>query len=249
MASSRLACALVGVAVALAALCAIALPLAGLGHRWGWWGYRAGFVILKWAVYAAVLAAALGLAAAVLGLTGRAWAMTLGGVAAMAIAGAALWVPVSMLRAARSVPAIHDITTDTENPPVFVAVLARRRDAANPAEYAGAPIAARQRAAYPDLVPVELALPPGRALAGAAAAARALGWEIVAEAPAEGRLEATDTTPWWGFKDDVVVRVTPSGPGSRVDVRSLSRVGVSDLGANARRIRRFLTELRARAGG
>jgi uncharacterized protein (DUF1499 family) len=66
----------------------------------------------------------------------------------------------------------------------------------------------------------------------------------VSEAPAEGRLEATDTTFWFGFKDDVVVRVRPDGTGSRVDVRSLSRVGRSDLGMNARRIRRFLERLR-----
>jgi uncharacterized protein (DUF1499 family) len=73
--------------------------------------------------------------------------------------------------------------------------------------------------------------------------ARDLGWEIVATAPAEGRLEATARTRWFGFRDDVVVRVRPDGSGSRVDVRSVSRVGRSDLGTNARRIERFLAAL------
>jgi uncharacterized protein (DUF1499 family) len=79
----------------------------------------------------------------------------------------------------------------------------------------------------------------------AVSAARKLGWHVVAAAPAEGRLEATDTTRWFGFKDDVVVRIAPAADGSRVDVRSVSRVGRSDLGTNARRIRAFLRELRA----
>ena len=87
-------------------------------------------------------------------------------------------------------------------------------------------------------------MPPDRALARAEAAARALGWKIVAAAPGQGRLEATATTRWFGFKDDVVVRVTPASGGSRVDIRSVSRVGKSDLGVNARRIRAFLAALR-----
>ena len=91
-----------------------------------------------------------------------------------------------------------------------------------------------------------LPAPPDRVLTTAEALARRLGWEIVAVVPAEGRLEATATTPWFGFKDDVVVRVTPAATGSRVDMRSKSRVGRSDLGVNAKRIRAFLAELTAR---
>ena len=105
---------------------------------------------------------------------------------------------------------------------------------------------AQQKKGYPDLGPLTFPAPPDRAFAAAEAAAQRLGWEIVAAAPAEGRLEATATTPWFGFKDDVVVRVTPAGTGSRVDMRSKSRVGRSDLGANAKRIRGFLAELTAR---
>jgi uncharacterized protein (DUF1499 family) len=85
--------------------------------------------------------------------------------------------------------------------------------------------------------------------ARAVEAARALGWEIVAAVPADGRLEATDRTRWFGFRDDVVVRVRPDGAGTRVDIRSVSRVGRSDLGTNARRIRAFVEALRAARPG
>jgi uncharacterized protein (DUF1499 family) len=79
----------------------------------------------------------------------------------------------------------------------------------------------------------------------AADAARAMGWEMVAADSAAGRVEATATTRWFGFKDDVVVRVRPDGAGSRIDVRSVSRVGGSDVGANAARIRAYLARVAA----
>jgi uncharacterized protein (DUF1499 family) len=124
-------------------------------------------------------------------------------------------------------------------------VLPRRQGAPNTAEHGGAALAAQQRAGYPDLGPARFAASPDRVLARAVDVARGLGWEIVATEPAEGRLEATDRTRRFGFRDDVVVRVRPDGAGSRVDVRSVSRVGRSDLGTNARRIRAFLDSLRA----
>ena len=70
-----------------------------------------------------------------------------------------------------------------------------------------------------------------------------MGWQIVASAPQEGRIEATDTTLWFGFKDDIVIRVAPAGNRSLVDIRSVSRVGISDVGTNARRIRNFAGKL------
>jgi uncharacterized protein (DUF1499 family) len=71
------------------------------------------------------------------------------------------------------------------------------------------------------------------------------GWVIAMSNPDAGRLEATDTTAWFGFTDDIVVRLTPWGTGTRVDVRSVSRYGTTDTGTNARRIRRFFTALQA----
>jgi uncharacterized protein (DUF1499 family) len=143
------------------------------------------------------------------------------------------------------VPPIHDITTYPDDPPRFVAVLPLRRNAPNSADYAGPALAAQQRAGYPDLAPARFTAPPAVVLERATQVARDLGWAVVATAPAEGRLEATDRTRWFGFRDDVVVRVRPDGAGSRVDVRSVSRVGRSDLGTNARRIERLLTALRS----
>jgi uncharacterized protein (DUF1499 family) len=142
------------------------------------------------------------------------------------------------------VPPIHDITTDTQEPPRFVAILPLRKDAPNSAEYAGAVIAAQQQAAYADLKPLVLNIPVEQAFNKALAAARDMGLEIVEAKPVEGRIEATDTTFWFGFKDDVVVRIKPVDQGSRIDVRSLSRVGKSDVGTNAERIRAYFERIR-----
>jgi uncharacterized protein (DUF1499 family) len=121
-----------------------------------------------------------------------------------------------------------------------VAILPLRAGAPNPAEYGGAEVAAQQRAGYPDIGPLILQTLPQQAFDRALAAARDMGWEIVATDPTSGRIEATATTFWFGFKDDVVVRVTPVGDGSRIDVRSVSRVGRSDVGSNAERIKAYL---------
>ena len=141
-------------------------------------------------------------------------------------------------------PRIHDISTDTVNPPLFVAVLPLRKGAENVASYGGKEIAVLQQKGYPDIKPLELAVPPQVAFARALDTAERMGWAMVASDPAAGRIEATDTTLWYGFKDDIVIRVTPSGSGSRIDVRSVSRVGRSDVGTNAQRIRKYLAKLK-----
>jgi len=122
-------------------------------------------------------------------------------------------------------------------------VLPLRKDAPNSAEYGGAKLAALQQQGYPDLAPAILELPPRAAFDLALNVARASGWEIVAAAPEDNRIEATATTLLFGFRDDIVIRITPAGSGSRVDMRSVSRVGRSDLGTNATRIREFLRRL------
>ena len=142
-------------------------------------------------------------------------------------------------------PRIHDITTDTDNPPQFVALLAVRQKAPNGATYGGAGIAQAQKAAYPDITPAQLETPPDRAFERALDAAQRMGWKIIAADKAQGRIEATATTFWLRFKDDVVIRIAAAGSGSRLDVRSMSRVGRSDFGANAKRIRAFLKQLQA----
>jgi uncharacterized protein (DUF1499 family) len=229
------------IAVCAVVLSVMALGLllaAGPGTRMGWWTFRTGFQMLRYAVYGGMAGAALALVALAAG--GRRGLAAL----ALVLGLAAILPPWQVQRSARSKPPIHDISTDTDDPPPFVAVAPLRRDAINPVAYGGPEIAAQQKKAYPDIKPAVLSMPPAQAFDRALAAAKAQGWEVVAAVPAEGRIEATDTTRWFGFKDDVVVRVRPEGAGSRVDVRSVSRVGRGDVGTNARRIRAFLEALR-----
>jgi uncharacterized protein (DUF1499 family) len=228
----------------LAFLSILVIALSGLGTRWGWWHYRTGFRILTIGVVATAAFTVLTiLAGAFTAKLSRGRSLIVAAVTTV-VAGAVLWAPISFSMTARRVPAIHDITTDPENPPQFVDVLARRTGATNAAEYGGDSIARLQREAYPDVQPIVLQLPPAEALARVEQVARDMGWEIVAVDRASGRLEATHRTTWFGFYDDVVVRVRPEGTGSRVDVRSLSRVGRSDVGMNAKRIREFTRRLR-----
>lgn len=165
------------------------------------------------------------------------------GRAALVIALAAIALPLSQLQKGARLPRIHDITTDTADPPVFVDIARIRADSPNSDVYGGDKVAAQQAAAYPDIAPILLDVPPEAAFARALTAAEELGWQIVAAVPELGRIEATDTTFWFQFKDDIVIRVRPIDGGSRIDVRSLSRVGESDLGANAARIRAFRARL------
>ena len=151
-------------------------------------------------------------------------------------------MPYSLQNQAFSVPAIHDITTDTENPPIFVAIVPLRANAPNTLDYSSE-VAAQQKAAYPEIQPLRLELVPDVAFTQAHEAAKGQGWEIVDTDRSAGRIEATDTTFWYGFKDDVVVRLTPEGSATRVDVRSVSRVGLGDVGKNASRIREYLKAL------
>lgn len=143
-------------------------------------------------------------------------------------------------RIAKNVPMIHDITTDPSDPPAFVALLPERNGSWNGAEYGGPEVAEKQKEAYPDIVPIDSELAPEDAFGRAMDVARGMDWRIVDANPSGGRLEATDTTRWLRFKDDLVIRIRPGdAEGSRIDIRSASRWGVSDLGKNAERIREF----------
>lgn len=225
----------------LAILALVLLLASGIGSRMQWWDFRTGFSLMRWAVYLGLGATVLALLLLVLPRTRRGNGRTLALGAIVGIAAAA--VPLYGLYLAKSLPMIHDISTDTVRPPEFVAILPLRADAANPAEYGGAEIAAKQVAAYPDIRSQFLDIPPADAFDRAEKAARGMGWEIVAADVSSGRIEATDTTFWYGFKDDVVIRIAPDGSGSRIDVRSVSRVGLSDVGKNAKRIRAFVQAL------
>jgi len=239
---ARIAAALAWTGLGLAFACGVAELFSGLGYRWGWWHFRSGIQIMRWSATTDLAGLALALVAAILAYLNGARRALAASVAGLALALVVAGPPLYQWRLVGQVPPIHDISTDTDNPPAYVAVLPLRKGAENPSSYS-AEVAVQQKQAYPDIVPAMLELPPAQAFASAERAARAMGWDIVAAVPGDLRIEATDTTMLFGFKDDIVVRVAPSGNGSRVDVRSLSRVGRSDLGVNANRIRKFMQRL------
>ena len=141
------------------------------------------------------------------------------------------------------VPPINDITTDTINPPAFEAITADMRGPGTAPLAYDPGFAAQQKSGYPKLQALVVGDAPDVAYDKALAAAKTLGWAIIAADAGSGRIEATDTVPWWGFHDDVVVRLTPADGGTRIDVRSKSRVGKGDLGVNAKRIADFYARI------
>jgi hypothetical protein len=166
------------------------------------------------------------------------------------LAAAAAAVPIRTWLVTASAPPIHDVTTDLDNPPRYVAVAKLRVPPANAVAYAGEAVARQQQESYGDLRPLVVQAPPPRVLAMAADTARAEGWTVLAQDLGFGdlgRLEATDATFLFGRIDDIVVRVIPHPAGSRVDVRSSARDDVADAGRNAARVRRFLAFLAERA--
>ena len=143
-----------------------------------------------------------------------------------------------------SVPPINDVTTDTHDPPRFVAVLPLRKGARTSSDYGGQAVAILQRAAWPDIVPIDTPVRRSQVHAAVRAVVAGRGWALVGDDEGAGRIEAIATTRWLRFKDDIVVRLRDlPGAGTRVDIRSKSRVGRSDLGTNARRIRTFVADL------
>jgi uncharacterized protein (DUF1499 family) len=222
------------IALALSILAAALLVFSGFGVRAGLWPFRVGFGMFAGAMLAGLAAiGAASIALLVPRLRHRSSMLSL----AIVLGAASAAMPLEHLRRVKTLPYINDITTDTQKPPQF----------SQPKLYESH-FGELQQLGYPDLQPLQLAVPPAQAFARALAAARSMELEIVAVDENAGRIEAVATTRWFGFKDDMVVRIVPSGAGSRIDVRSKSRVGRSDVGANARRIQEFLTRVGGERG-
>ena len=232
-------------ALALAIGALLAAVVAGPGHRTGLWGYQGGFAILGIAALCALTACVLGVVAVV--RAGSRLARRLA-FAACILGVIVAGMPMQQLYLAKSLPLIHDISTDTADPPPFVAVVPLRVDAPNPAAYPGEQVAHLQHDAYPQVAPRLYTAGRQAVFDAALVLARDRGWSMHAAEPSEGRIEASATSAWFGFVDDVVIRVAESAQGTRVDMRSKSRVGRSDLGANAKRIEAFLADLDVAAG-
>lgn len=226
----------------------LAALIAGPGYRMDWWGLGEGIRVIAWSGIAAGSGVVLALLCAVFAYRKHGLAM-----AFRFLAGAFICcltaAPAAFYGAkANNLPRIHDISTDLESPPEFVAMLALRKDAKNPARY-DPKVAPLQRAGYPDISSIHLQKSPVAAFRLVNQVAQAMKWDIVATDPNTLRIEATATTLLFGFKDDVVIRVSPDGANSTVDIRSLSRIGVSDIGTNAGRIRDFRKRLEELARG
>ena len=231
------------VALVLGAVAVLLMPAAGLGYRIGLVPLPIALLQgMRWAAYlgaGAVLVSVIGLLLSRKRPSRR--APLFAGIG-LVLGLVAIVIPWNWQRTAQSVPPIHDITTDTANPPVFKAVVPLRAEAPNKLDY-DPKVGEQQRAGYPDIMPLALPISADAAFERAMQTAQEFGWDIV-QADRNARIiEATDTTFWFGFKDDVVIRLTPEGNFTRVDVRSVSRVGRSDVGTNARRIREYLASL------
>lgn len=238
---------LIGIGLGVALASAFAMVFSGIGYQLGLWHFRTGFAIMGWAFWFAGGAAVVSLVGLFL-LVPRPPKLVAAAVAGILIGATTAYVPWSYKQTAGSLPFIHDITTDTQNPPAFVAVKGLRKEGDHPVEYDGPEVAAQQEKAYPDLKSLAVSADKDKVLKAAQAALKSMKLEIVDENAAEGRIEAVATTLLYGFKDDVVVRVIAEGNATRVDVRSKSRVGRSDVGQNAARIRDFLQRLKANLG-
>ena len=236
-------------AAVFAAAAVVLLALGPIGWRAGWWHFRFAFqTLMPWAAYCGIAALTVSALALLLGRSRIEWRGGAVAIAAFVVGLLIAYVPWHYDRLRQTVPPIHDITTDPDNPPAFTAVsAARTADGGNPVTYEGAKIAEQQRQAYPDIAPLDLVLPLEAAFNRALDAAQRMGWTIVAADDTASRIEASDRSRWFGFTDDIVIRITPGGSGSRVDVRSSSRLGRSDFGVNAARVRAYLGSLRAAA--
>jgi hypothetical protein len=248
-------------AAALLSLSGVLVALAAsLGSGMGLWHFGIGFSVLRYAFYAAAAGGVLALVGIVAGLVTRVGA---GKLNLLSLCTSLLFSfhLIQIVSAARSAPAIHDAATNLEDLPTFTMLPVRADNLENiPDE--GSPELARldpesrwkaiHRRAYGDLRTLRLPKTSvGETTRKAAILARNRGWDVARVDSGAGILEATATSLFFRFKDDVVVRVRPDpgrAGGSLVDMRSVSRVGGSDIGMNAKRIRNFMADLEANSG-
>lgn len=241
----------VALVLSIGAVAAAAIGAIGSGQ--GAWPFGTGFAVLRYAVFAAMAGGVVALVALVLAWRRRDRRLVTASSVALVVALAFLLYLGNYVRIARSVPALHDISTNLEDVPQFGRLSVRADNMETIPDQGKAALKAldpesRWKAvhqeAYGDIVTVRLAASVPDTIRRAEALARDRGWAIARVDTEAGVLEATDTSLFFRFKDDVVVRARPAPDGgSLVDMRSISRVGGSDIGVNAKRIRAFLKDL------
>ena len=216
----------------------VALPVGALGHRFGLLQLAAGSALVFSGIVLATIVLVLGIATLVFVYTRRRRADRVPALIGLA-ASVVVLVVTAPYYAALSLPMTNDVSTDRDDPPVFEHVAADRAPDANLLDFTEEE-ARVQAEGYLDLVGIRASGGAEENFAKAVDVARALGWDVVSENAASGLIEATATTFWFGFRDDVAIRVRSEDDGTVVDLRSASRVGLHDLGANAKRIRAFV---------
>lgn len=217
--------------------------MSGYGYQWRLWELGVGFLFLRYSAYAAIALAATSLVSLWFLRKSKSQAIVYA-IISLILTGIVGGSAYYWQQRAQTVPPIHDITTDLENPPAFDAMVRLRQEAPNPPEYAGEETRQAQAEAYPDVEPLVLGSDLQAVMDVATDLILQRDWNIVAINRKEGRIEATEKLAWFGFKDDVVLRFSELENGdTRVDMRSKSRIGRSDVGVNAKRIKRFLTDL------
>lgn len=229
---------------------AILLLLSGYGYQWSWWGLGTAF---SWLLPASGILGIIGLSLAVVFGFSR-WRNPAKEGANLAFLAVVLCVAVTgtlgyWYNEAQQYPPIHDISTDIENPPEFRDIVHLRADASNDTTYGDQEKAEIQREHYPDIQTLYLDVDYDEAFDRALQAAEQRPWEQIVTADKEkGIIEAVDKLPWFGFIDDVVIHVDTSNTSgrSKIDVRSVSRIGRGDLGVNAQRIRDYTNEIKSR---
>jgi len=236
-----------GVAVGtfiLTLIVAFLFIFSGYGYQYDIWELGTAFSVLRNSAYAMFGIILLNLLALYLTRPSSGRRGLIASILGLALTLSVLGTAIYWQNEARSWPAIHDITTDTKNPPQFNEIVPLRADAPNPPEYLGGETTSMQKAAYPDITTLELDEETGKVFEEAVNLVEARGWELVSADRDSLVIEATETLAWFGFKDDVVIRIRQSDQNSTyLDMRSKSRIGRSDLGLNAWRIRQFLQDL------
>jgi uncharacterized protein (DUF1499 family) len=226
----------------LSLLAVVVFVASGYGYQWEIWSLGTAFTLLTYGAYASIGLAVIGLVSIWFLRKKRAKAVIMA-VLAVLLTSVVSVTALYWQQRAQSVPPIHDITTDLDNPPEFSAIVRLRAEAPNPPEYAGPETAEAQREAYPEIKPVILAVNLQNVMDAAVMLITEREWKLVAINRNEGRIEATEKLAWFGFKDDVVLRFTETMEGTQVDMRSKSRIGRGDVGVNAKRIEEFLEDL------
>lgn len=239
MASEKKGTRLIAWGAILSLVGAIAVILSGYGYQWGWWHFSVGFKIIPWGTGMTIIGGIMALIGYIR-FEERIKNYSIAAFVGMTLSlGALINIGYWYAEVQKGYPPIHDISTNTLNPPQFEAVVPLRADAPNSLEYDHSETPPAQKAFYPDIETLMVSMSYDETYDRALATARKMPWEIVGENKKEGRIEAYEKLPWFGFIDDVVIKVDTTDSGSKIDMRSVSRLGRGDLGVNAKRIRAY----------